>query len=180
MSVSRGFWISISLGLLLVGSTAFGDGQARGQGLNRALSAAARGSGNSGLARAAQSTTRSGSGLSKESAKLGRSANGLNRASSGMSHSQAIAAQTSNAVRIRDHRLEQVEHLREVSAQNGNARLLETADRMETSAQTNYERGAGSSRAAGEKIPSPENTTPTERAQKARTSWLPAWLRSSR
>ena len=112
MSLPRSLWISASLCWLLVGSTAFAEGHGHGQGLNRALSAAARSSGNSGLARATQSTTRSGSRLSNDGTNLGRSANGLNRASSGMSHSQAISAQTSNAARIRDHRLEQADHLR--------------------------------------------------------------------
>jgi hypothetical protein len=182
--------MTISLGLLLAGSTAFAEGQ--GHGLNRALSAAARSSGNSGLARAAQSTARSGNGLSKGGAKLGRSANGLNRASNGMSHSQALAAQTSNAARIRDHRLEQADHLREISARNGNTRVLDTADRMETSAQTNYDRGAGGTNLTGGNTPDMDDratatnartTSPTPSAQPARnprTSWLPAWLRTSR
>ncbi|MCE9527985.1 MAG: hypothetical protein K8R36_18240, partial [Planctomycetales bacterium] len=153
MSLPRGLWISISLCWLLVGSTAFAEGHGHGQGLNRALSAAARGSGSSGLARAAQSTNRSGSGLSKDGTKLGRSANGLNRASNGMSHSQALTAQTSNAARIRDNRLEQADHLREVSAQNGNARLLDTADRMQNSAQTNFDRRTGGTAATGGQAP---------------------------
>ncbi len=190
MSVRQGWWMPISLGLLFVGSTVFAEGHSHG--LNRALSAAARSSGNSGLARAAQSTARSGNGLSKDGAKLGRSANGLNRASSGMSHSQALSAQTSNASRIRDHRLEQADHLREISARNGNTRLLDTADRMETSAQTNYDRGAGGTKVTGGNTSDTDDsatetttrtsslTPPAQPAKNPRASWLPAWLRTSR
>ena len=191
MSLPRSLWISASLCWLLVGSTAFAEGHGHGQGLNRALSAAARSSGNSGLARATQSTTRSGSRLSNDGTNLGRSANGLNRASSGMSHSQAISAQTSNAARIRDHRLEQADHLREISARNGNTRLLDTADRMQTSAQTNYERGAGGSNRAGGQTPGAEDgaaatsvptgtPAPAQPSGNPRASWLPSWLRTSR
>src|SRR6478672_8973505 len=67
MSVRQGWWMSISLGLLFVGSNVLADGH--GHGLNRALSAAARSSGNSGLARAAQSTARSGNGVSQDGAR---------------------------------------------------------------------------------------------------------------
>jgi hypothetical protein len=192
MSLPRGFWISISLVLLLFRSPVLAEGHGQGQGLNRALSAAARASANSGLARTAQSTTRSQNGLAKGSTKLGRSANGLNRASNGMSHSQALAAQTSNAARIRDNRLEQADRLREISSRNGNARLLDTADRMQTSAQTNFERGAGGPPAAGGQSAdtdqsAPEVTPNTSRAtlpaqptRNPRPSWLPSWLGTSR
>jgi hypothetical protein len=186
MTLARSLWISVSLGLLLAGNSAFAEGHGHGQGLNRALSAAARGAGNSGLARAAQSTTRSGNGLSRDVSKLGRSANGLNRASSGMSHSQALAAQTSNAARIRDHRLQQADHLREISGRNGNERLLDTADRMQNSAQTNYDRRVGSSDDTGSEAPPAATGDSVGAAVSAppapspRASWLPAWLRSSR
>ena len=192
MSLPRALWIVVSLGVLLTGTPVFAEGHGHGQGLNRALAAAARGSGNSGLARAAQSTTRSQNGLTKGGTSLGRSANGLNRASNGMSHSQALAAQTSNAERIRDKRLEQADHLRSVSARNGNTRLLETADRMQNNAQTNFDRGAGgTSASAGQ----PEDTNqsaagitsrtspptgPAQPVRNPRASWLPSWLGTSR
>jgi hypothetical protein len=40
--------------------------------------------------------------------------------------------------RTRQHRLDQAEHLRGISERNGNAALLDTADRMEASAERNY------------------------------------------
>ncbi len=188
MHLRSSLWTSVALSLLVVGSTALAEG--RGQGLNRALAAAARGSSNSGLARAGQSAARSQNGLSRGGANLGRSANGLNRASSGISHSQALGAQTSNATRIRDKRLQQADHLREISARNGNERLLDTADRMQDSAQRNYDRGVGE---AGTEGPETENVGATVRqsaggfrpapaatpATNPRSSWLPAWLRTS-
>jgi len=188
MSLPRVLWIAISPALMLAGNTVFAEGH--GQGLNRALAAAARGSGNSGLARAAQSTARSPSGLAKSGAKLGRSANGLSRASKGLSHSQALAAQTSNAARIRDNRLAQADHLRDVSARNGNTRLLDTADRMQASAQTNYDRRVGGTPAASGQATDPDapgvtprSSRPNLPAQPARTpraSWLPSWLDAGR
>ncbi|MFO0869266.1 MAG: hypothetical protein U0935_10075 [Pirellulales bacterium] len=44
------------------------------------------------------------------------------------------------AARLRDQRLERAAHLREVGTANGNARLQETADRMEGSAERQYAR----------------------------------------
>jgi hypothetical protein len=169
--------MSLALSLLVVGSAALAEG--RGQGLNRALAAASRGSSNSGLARAGQSAARSQNGLSRGSASLGRSANGLNRASNGLSHSQALTAQTFNAARIRDKRLQQADHLRDISERNGNERLLDTADRMQESAQRNYDRGVGEG--AGESV-SVETTAAArvETPKKPRSSsWLPAWMRST-
>ena len=192
MSLPRALCIMVSLGVVLTGAPAFAEGNGHGQGLNRALTAAARGSGNSGLARAAQSTTRSQNGLTKSGTSLGRSANGLNRASNGMSHSQALAAQTSNAERIRDKRLEQADHLRSVSARNGNTQLLETADRMQNSAQTNFDRGAGGPTVSAGRAEdtdqssfgnTPRTSRPTAPAQPVknpRASWLPSWLGTSR
>lgn len=156
--------LNLSFAILLVGTSAFAQG--RGHGLNRALGAATRGSSNSGLGRAGQSAARSGGGFSDRSANLGRSANGLNRAATGMSHSAAATSQNSQADRILDKRLQQADHLQQISAKNGNARLLDTSERMQQSAQTNYERSTNTSR------PAP--------AESPRSSWLPAWLRTSR
>ena len=190
MSLRRCLWVSVSISLLFAGSTVLAE--SRGHGLNRALSAAARGSSNSGLARAGQSAARSGNGLSQSGANLGRSAIGLNRAASGMSHGQALGAQTSNAARIRDQRLQQADHLREISAKNGNERLLDTADRMQSSALKNYDRGAGGSNVdatensgaeegvRGAAVRASLPTPPSQPAKNPRTSWLPAWLRTSR
>lgn len=183
--------MTLSLSFLVVGATAFAQG--KGQGANRALAAAARGSSNSGIARASQSAVRSQIGSSRSATSLGRSANGLGRAANGLSKSQALAKQSSNALRIRDKRLQQADHLRDISSQNGNERLLDTADRMQESAQRNYDRSIG-----GEVVESPaENLEPvgeevnlhadtdptkpvgeTSSAKKPRSSWLPAWLRS--
>ncbi|MGI8979376.1 MAG: hypothetical protein ACR2FY_09130 [Pirellulaceae bacterium] len=188
MHLRSSLWMSAAISILVVGSTVLAEG--RGQGLNRALAGAARSSSNSGLARAGQSAARSQNGLSRGSANLGRSANGLNRASNGMSHSQAIAAQTSNAARIRDKRLRQADHLREISARNGNERLLDTADRMQDSAQRNYDRGVGEGTTESQE-PDSASATPRESAggltpapaatpaRNPRSSWLPAWLRTS-
>lgn len=181
MHVRSSLWMSVSISLLVVGSTALAEG--RGQGLNRALGAAARGSSNSGLARAGQSGARG-------SANLGRSANGLNRASNGLSHSQANVAQTANATRIRDKRLQQANHLREISARNGNERLLDTADRMQDNAQRNYDRGVGEGTTESQEPDSANGTSRESEgginsapaatpARNPRSSWLPAWLRTS-
>jgi hypothetical protein len=43
-----------------------------------------------------------------------------------------------NFERIRTQRIEQADHLRGIAKQNGNEHLLETAERMEASAETNY------------------------------------------
>lgn len=177
MQLRSSVWMSLSLSLLVVGSTAFAEG--RGQGLNRALAAASRGSSSSGLARASQSAARSQNGLSRGSASLGRSANGLNRASNGLGHSQALAAQTSNAARIRDKRLQQADHLREISERNGNERLLDTADRMQESAERNYDRGVGEG-STGDIDVETTAAARVEAPKKPRsTSWLPAWMRST-
>jgi hypothetical protein len=174
MQVRSSVWMSLALSLVVIGSTGFAEG--RGQGMNRALAAAARGSSSSGLARAGQSAARSQNGLSRGGANLGRSANGLNRASRGLSHSQGLAAQTSNAARIRDKRLQQADHLRDISERNGNERLIDTANRMQESAERNYDRGvidggiaaenAAATRGEGSKKPRP-------------SSWLPAWMRTA-
>ena len=185
--------VSVSMALLLVGGPLFAEG--RGHGLNRALAAAARGSSNSGLARAGQSAARSGSGISGSSANVGRSANGLNPAAAGMQHGQSDAAQASNFARIRDNRLQQADHLRQISERNGNARLGSTADRMEQSAQTNYSRQIGETNAEGPANQAGSDTAPDSAgsarsatsdsssfppARTTRSSWLPAWMRTSR
>jgi hypothetical protein len=48
--------------------------------------------------------------------------------------------QSTNQERIYEHRLDQADHLRQVSEDNGNTRLSETAERMEQNAQWNYDR----------------------------------------
>ena len=48
-----------------------------------------------------------------------------------------------NAERIQQHRLQQAEHLRSISERNGNEALMNTADRMEARANTNYQRQSG-------------------------------------
>lgn len=49
----------------------------------------------------------------------------------------------SNFERIQQHRLQQAEHLRGIAERNGNDHLLDTADRMEASANQNYQRQTG-------------------------------------
>ena len=177
MHLRSSLWMSAAISLLVVGSTAFAEG--RGQGMNRALAAAARGSSNSGLARAGQSAARSQNGLSRGGASLGRSANGLNRASSGLSHSQALSAQTFNSTRIRDKRLQQADHLRDISERNGNERLLDTADRMQESAQRNFDRGVGDGASESGGVETTGGAR-VEGPKKSRSSsWLPAWMRST-
>jgi hypothetical protein len=71
---------------------------------------------------------------------------------------------SANQQRILNQRLEQAEHLRQISAENGNTRLGETADRMEQNAQQRFahqHRGLDSlqnrqSAPSAEQSPSPE------------------------
>ena len=55
-------------------------------------------------------------------------------------HHAGLAEATDNPQRILQHRMQQAEHLRTVSDRNGNDALQQTADRMEASATTNFER----------------------------------------
>ena len=177
MQMRNSLRISLALLFLVAGSTALAEG--RGQGLNRALAAASRGSSNSGLARAGQSAGRSQNGLARSGANLGRSANGLNRASLGRSHSQALTAQTTNAARIRDKRLQQADHLRIISERNGNERLLDTADRMQESAERNYDRNIGDGTSESSDFETPDAARVEGPKKPRSSSWLPAWMRTS-
>jgi hypothetical protein len=65
----------------------------------------------------------------------------LSRANRGLEAPEVVGGTTESLLnfdRIRQHRLDQAAHLRESSARNGNQALLETADRMEASAEQNY------------------------------------------
>lgn len=81
---------------------------------------------------------------------------------------------------IKDQRFEQAEHLRQIGDSNGNERLADTADRMETNAARQF--------TARNESPTPDDASsrsllprerPQERPSSPRTSWLPSWLRGS-
>jgi len=103
-----------------------------------------------------------------------------------------------NPERIRDQRLDQADHLRQVAEKNGNERLRTTADRMQANAEQQYVRQAGNVTQPG----ASNNTLPAENtgdpsgqvaspgtpanigppatsppAAPGKPSWLPSWLR---
>ena len=84
-----------------------------------------------------------------QAADLGRKVNGIQRANGALERvtPQKVVDKSrdplSNQNRIYENRLDQADHLRDVSARNGNDELLETADRMEANAARNYERQTG-------------------------------------
>ncbi|MGE5191164.1 MAG: hypothetical protein ACM3U2_01600 [Deltaproteobacteria bacterium] len=55
---------------------------------------------------------------------------------------RALQQQQLNNERILQHREAQAQRLRDISQRNGNQHLLDTADRMQKNAQTNYDRRA--------------------------------------
>jgi hypothetical protein len=117
--------------------------QGKGNGVNRGLGAAAKGASSAGMARSGGSIARDGA--ARGGATLGR-VGGLQRANLATARGNSqptVAAEgpaTENPQRILDQRLDQAEHLRALSERNGNERLLDTADRMEASANRNFER----------------------------------------
>lgn len=143
---------------------------ADGHGLSRAAQVAGRGSAvtapGTGVSGAAlpgkghnhsemgKSTfNRSGQGNGMSGAAHGKSAMARSASASGLNHAlknktvaptaggdASGASGLGTAERIRDHRFSQAEHLRKASEGNGNERLKTTADRMETSAQRNFDR----------------------------------------
>lgn len=196
-------------GLILLAGASEAVAQGKGHGLSKAMAAASKGSASSsGLNRATQSVARGNFG--KSNGGLNRTAQGLNRSGSlGQATSTRVRdaainsteTPTLNQERNLDHRLQQSDHLREISERNGNERLLDTADRMDASAIRNYERQTGEtylpdapidpahSPPSGEPLPSNASMPadldgaslpPTKAAPQARSSWLPAWLRWDR
>jgi hypothetical protein len=96
-----------------------------------------------------------------------------------------------NAQRIRDKQFEQAEHLREAGQANGNERLNDTADRMESNGQYRYQRRiegieqmtrpapeslAPEATVGGKALPNIPNL-PAPAAQR-QNSWLPSWFRA--
>ena len=65
----------------------------------------------------------------------------------------ALEVQRRNAERILKRRQDTAQRLRDISAQNGNERLLETADKMDQNAQQQYEKRL-------EKINAPQDQSP--------------------
>jgi hypothetical protein len=138
--------------------------QGRGNGLNRGLGGQAKG----GAAQAA----RAGSNLARSGGMgLNRAAPGLSRMGSGPKAPAPSAPgegdrSLGNQQRILDHRQQQAEHLRGVSERNGNERLLETGDRMDSSAVRNFERQTGTTyqppAAEGAPAPAPPVQTATQ------------------
>lgn len=117
--------------------------QGKGNGVNRGLGAAAKGASSAGMGRSGGPIARDSA--ARGGATLGR-AGGLQRANLATARGNlppTVAGEGmagENPQRILDQRLDQAEHLRALSERNGNERLLDTADRMEASANRNFER----------------------------------------
>ncbi|MGV3486887.1 MAG: hypothetical protein ACO1RT_20900 [Planctomycetaceae bacterium] len=157
-----------------------GSGSSSGRGLGNAASRAASVGRSAGRANAAMSqTVRPGNGRVN---RVGTSAYRLPQAgAAGRRPVQARTASTTrtpstlpgdrsalgkttdNPQRILQQRMQQAEHLRAISQRNGNEALQQTADRMEASATTNFERQSMRLSAPnGEVIPHGEPTTDSE------------------
>lgn len=167
----------------------------------------------SGLNRAGQNVAKPNHGSARNNAARSPSASGLNHALKGKGNTPLAKGAESrpggipaeNAERIRDQRLNQADHLREVGEANGNERLQGTADRMQASAERQYERRVGTVSGAeatdqGTTLPqdgstpvansaappisappadlrSGETRAATKPAPRGKSSWLPSWLR---
>ena len=124
--------------------------QSNGKGLNRGLGSLARanGAGNAGgkpnIARArASGNLARAVGNGKSSSALSRSsARPVQNRQTDSKNGTAETAATSQE-QVLKQRLQQADHLRAISERNGNERLIETADRMESSAVRNFERQSG-------------------------------------
>lgn len=143
----------------------------KGAGLGRGLSRAANATAAAGRGAASSSEAVSraagplNAGVPATAAGVpgpGRGANGLQRAALARGTALPAAAASrlggqpqSNQARITQHRLQQAEHLRMLSQQNGNEALLATADRMEASALQNQQRWQTQAE-AGEAVPANE------------------------
>lgn len=160
--------------------------QGKGGGLNRAIGApsgtggarAIGGKSSDAMARASGNLARGGMGLNKSAPGLSRV--GSNPTPSRDSGSTLVGGDQSlaNQQRIFDQRTQQAEHLRGVSQRNGNERLLDTADRMDSSAVRNFERQTGtvvqSPAGDGTTAPAPA----IESANQPRKSVGGLWFRS--
>jgi hypothetical protein len=139
------FTLCLVFSLGMGGGLAWGQGA--GHGLNRGLGAAARGPVGGGVARSADVAARVSrpTGPTVESRGAGLSRAGIARETRGLRNLAMLpqAARGPNPGRIYDHRLQQADHLRALSARNGNESLLDTADRMERNATQNLERQVG-------------------------------------
>lgn len=178
---------------------------------NSGLHASGRGGPSSDLGKGAINRI-GGQGSPRHEAQNGTHNGGVRSASaSGLNHSLKRAGnatptganlggnsdQTSadNAAQIRDRRFEQAEHLRQVSTANGNEKLQSTADRMEASAQRNFERRQGTyfptDGVPSGTVPGDDNSQTVTRpaiasdgvrvaapqATSKSSTWLPSWLR---
>jgi len=114
---------------------------ARGPGNSRGLGASTSSgfSGGGGAAVAPASPARAGS-----DAHINRSANAAwpdaNPRYGAPFESRGPSQQQINEARIYEHRFDQAQRLRTISERNGNAHLLDTADRMESQANQHYNR----------------------------------------
>jgi hypothetical protein len=160
-------------------STVVAQGKGKGAGkslgsLGRAASSAKASRATRGLSKASDAMSRINQGLGSSSGGVQRASSALNRASDLQMPSNASGEFTTNPQRILDHRLEQADHLRGISARNGNEHLLETADRMEANAQKNYERQTDTTLEEGA-TPPPTATVPATKVGRAPRGF---WFRS--
>jgi hypothetical protein len=121
--------------------------QGKGNGLSRGLGAAAKGASNSGQARSGGPLSRVGNSAGRGNSSFGRAGGTMQRADAALTRGMASSSEAvgedqalARQQQILDHRLGQADKLRALSEQNGNERLLGTADRMEANATTNFQR----------------------------------------
>lgn len=166
------------VGVSVASAQGRGAGMGRGLGHAASSSAAAMGRGGSssalqnaanGMATAPSATAtrhhshvlpRDLNQVSGVAAGVGRSARGLERSTAAL---PGMAAQRTspqpggqplgNFERIQQSRLQQAEHLRGIADRNGNEHLLDTAERMQTSANQGYQRQSGAQSPAAAPTP---------------------------
>lgn len=110
--------------------------QGRGPGAGRGLGSAAN-----SAAAAGQGMGRSSQAISRGNSYAGGAAAATNRSANALQRSGSLSGQpAANHARIEQHRIAQADHLRSLSERNGNESLMGTADRMQASASTNYQR----------------------------------------
>lgn len=170
----------IGIGLVACCSTpAWGQGKSQGRGLGVAANAGKAASSAGAAADKGVHAGLSDSGKASRSTSMGKTASGLSQGSGAKkiglpswlkggkkpqvnenvnlppSELPSQAQVQQNFERIEQKRLEQSEHLRQLGVQNGNQHLAATADRMQQSAEANYQRQM---QRFGENVVAPEST----------------------
>jgi hypothetical protein len=180
-------WLCASVAMLVIASENCLYAQGRGQGVGRSLSSLNRAASHGGGAQAAANLSRASSRAGKPNSGLNQATSNVQRASSSLSRVPelrsppvAAASPLKNQQRIMDKRLEQAEHLRQISQKNGNERLLSTADRMEESAIRNYDRQTSLSQSEETPVDSEPSVSlnKTKRTERVNTARRGFWFQS--